>query len=313
MTLRGRVEAVLSWCPRFNSVRVQLTPFDSLPPLGRGAVSAFLIGLAAWTIAQGLYTLRWYTNGMLPSLDNPYAMPRYVASLCEVTSGTLIIAALIDYLRSSQLLHRHRLELTTILILQVPILVLNQGLSSVVGLLGFTSQPYSDNILPLMEVIIQSCLYIYIATRVRSESSIITRTSLLLLSSLFLIFPLDTVVTVWNYGRSALGLNTYSAVVLAQAVLYGSISFFAFMRSRRVGELKHAVVIPSYIRVFAFFYALIGIAHISNSIGHGGVFDYVLVSSYVLFMLGLVVASLVPLRFAVGTSMVNSSSQIGAS
>jgi len=309
MTFRDVARRYLGWCPGFNTdpTRTIPIPISSLSNLDKVIVA---ITLASW----GLFSIFLYT-------DNPilYDTIRYganqsqavlytIQAFLSVASGTTLFVLLVDFVITQRVLRRHRLELFTILSFQA----LNWFVTPFDLILRHIEGTYIGNIETLIMYnfafnISEALLFGYLAYRVISNKSILSRNLFPLLSMVFAVPVILEIGTLYLFSVSQDPLGWMNRGLFLLVYLFAAIYCLnIYVKSR--GKTGYDLTLPIYARAMVFLYGLT----------HSGVFSFLLTGEakyllfisgntgrlvylpYFVFFLGLMAVSFMPLKFRVG-------------
>lgn len=293
-------QKILGWCPRFNTVKLQLIPYPSLPAAGKRALVALLAGWALLTAYKGWILVDYYL-GALSSKFDPSFLPGLTLGLFEVASGLILTLVMVDFFHSGEIHYRHKLELAGLFVLQVLALVISDVYGAFLQFnLGVLS--LSVSVATLIQAVAQIALYLYVVYRLITGGSVLTRTTLLLLSAASIILPLSPLIALlessgvhpWYIGQLLL-------LTLA-CILVSFTSMRVYLLSKET--VQYEVTIPSYVRASILIYGLAGAGiMIVNLLVVLVPFDFSLFAIqllYIVFYLGIVAVSLFPLKFMIG-------------
>ncbi len=325
MIFREVARRYLGWCPRFET-RFILTRADPLSysTLAKAMIITFM---AAWGIQNTFsyifipITLRQNRFYLL----DPSTVA-YVLILCmRVISGVLLLALLVDYVISKRVLMRHKLELSTLLILQALIWFL--GPIAVTPPFSDPLSYLSDWVYPVgLTSLAQSVFLVYLAYRLLRDRSMLGKNSFLLLSIVFITMIL-TPIALRLLPPTGLRSTVPVTIMLdwgdveylaLNALLYGIPAAFCLrvyltLRRRTSFELS----LPWYIRgvVVAWSLFQLGVLRllVTGSLSalnlpsrYSTPVDYLAFAVGTLLYLGLIGASLLPPRLRVGESQLKS-------
>jgi hypothetical protein len=309
MSLQHIVKKYLGWCPRLDvfSTRSTLLPITNLSRVEKVVIAAIL---ASWGLFSTLIYLG--TPGTLDTLQYaahyPPAAVSVVLTVLSVASGIMLLALLADYTVTRRVVKRHKYELISILFAQAlyslftPLNVVSPYLAGVP--MDQVKILLANN---LASSIPQALLFGYLAYRIVSNRGILSRNTFLMLSIAFAAPIAVTVGTSYlsTGSRDLLGWMNTGLFLLAYST--GAI-FCLSVYLRTSGETTHDLSLPLYARAAIFIYG----------IAHSGIFSYLFTGEakyllfisgntgilayapYFVFFLGLMIASLFPLKLRIG-------------
>jgi hypothetical protein len=250
MTLRSLIDKYRGWCPYFEEVPIQSSPFADLPLSGKMVFSTLMGTTGLLAILAAILLIPQY---LTPDLLYSYGYFIIISNLLNIAAGLTIITLLFDFFINGGPLRRHKLEASLILSLW--------GAQSIISLL-FGVYDLNNQMFTLTSTLSSAALtltsatlFLYVSFRLLKDRSILVKWTFLLLS-LYFVVPL--VEYVWNLfdaeWRQSLAMDTKFSVATTMIVfaVAGYFFFRTYLAARSPASFTFKL--PRYIGANVFLY-----------------------------------------------------------
>ncbi len=264
MTLNDVMRKYFSWCPRFTSTNIQTQPFGSL----LGGKAAVILLLAAWglvSLVTGYSGIPYFLQLTRATIGfDPWIVLYGIQYVFPALEGVVLLILLLDYILAPTINRRHRIELATLIGLQIiswfafvalqptPITTpIRGGLPTGINVWSLT-----EFAILYLGVATESILGLYLIKRLLTGKAVLTKWTFLLVFTAFVTeFAQILFVGLINLESSnaSLQLTTLASYIVFAAAAYFSIRTFSTLR----GGDGFDLVLPMYLKISIIFYALV--------------------------------------------------------
>jgi hypothetical protein len=279
MTLQGTLRKYLGWCPRFTLPSPYLMNVTKLSTGGKIGIVSILIAWGFDSLVQGLWYLQRNIPGRFELLGNLVIARAFFSQIMVFPFGLFLTILVADYIITGKVIFRHKIELLISVLFGVLIRIvrplfdiaiwLQSGLSWT-RLAVWISWPQNvvDALIVNGYIIILVILCAYLAKRVLTDRSILTKSMIFLLGVHYLWVSFEMLWSVViQPSFDPLGSFfardwvTQSVVILGIGanLIFGAFLLRVFSKLRHVDQIE--VSAPLYMRGFFLFYGAFSIIY----------------------------------------------------
>lgn len=283
MTIQDTVQKYLGWCPRFNLPSPYLTNITKLSTGSKIGIISILLAWGFDSLVQGLWYLQRNIPGRLELLGNLVIARSFFSQIMVFPFGLFLTILVADYIITGKVIFRHKIELLIIVLFGVLTRIVRPLFDIAIWLqsgLSWTrlaiwiswSQNIVDAVIVNGYIIILVIVCIYLAKRVLTDRSILTKSMIFLLGTHYLWLGFEMLWSVVIQPSLDPLSSFFARDWVTQAVvilgiganlIFGAFLLRVFSKLRRVDQIE--VSAPLYIGGFFLFYGVFSIIYLAVS------------------------------------------------